>query len=127
MLSFEEFIGQVNQVMGVPHDYNGWGYFDSENIFHWVDDDESYETMVNYVLLNDLVNGGGILLMADEEQQHEYHLVLTHLLNKITEDECRNRIVRAINFALSASRAKRELGLQMDAIGGRRYIIRRRA
>ncbi|XP_045789369.1 uncharacterized protein LOC123884332 isoform X1 [Trifolium pratense] len=56
-----------------------------------------------------------------------YHLVLTHLLNKITEDECRDRIVRAINFALSASRTKRVLALQGNAIVVQRYIIRSRA
>ncbi|CAJ2663590.1 unnamed protein product [Trifolium pratense] len=65
--------------------------------------------MRNDAVLN-LVTGGEILLIADEEQ-HGYHLVLTHLLNKITEDECRDRIVRAINFALSASRTKRVLGI----------------
>ncbi|WJX38582.1 hypothetical protein P8452_26230 [Trifolium repens] len=102
-------------------------YYDSEYIFYWVNDDESCEAMWNGTVLNDLVNGYDILLIADEEQ-HDYHLVPTHLLNKITEDECRDRIFRAINFALSASRMKRELVLQEDVIGGGpRYIIRSKA
>ncbi|WJX32554.1 hypothetical protein P8452_20865 [Trifolium repens] len=103
------------------------GYYDSEYIFYWVNDDESYESMWNATVLNDLVNGYDILLIADEEQLHDYHLVLTHLLNKITEDECRDRIFHAINFALSASRTK-SLMLHEDVIGGGpRYIIRSRA
>ncbi|MCI49315.1 hypothetical protein A2U01_0070559, partial [Trifolium medium] len=64
MLSFEEFRHRVNQAMRVPHDYNGWGYFDSEYVFHWVDDDESYGDMLNDAALNHF-NGVGIVLMAD--------------------------------------------------------------
>ncbi|KAK2442232.1 hypothetical protein QL285_013446 [Trifolium repens] len=125
-LSFEDFRRRVNQAMGVPHDYNGWGYYDSQHTLHWVNDDESYEDMWDGTVPNDLANGYHLLLIADEEQQHDYHLALTHLLNKITEDECRDRVFNAINFVLSASRTKRELVvLQED--GGSRYLIRSRA
>jgi hypothetical protein len=69
-LSFEDFRRRVNQAMGVPHDYNGWGYYDSQHTLHWVNDDESYEDMWDGTVPNDLANGYHLLLIADEEQQH---------------------------------------------------------
>jgi hypothetical protein len=57
-------------------------YYDSEYIFYWVNDDESCEAMWNGTVLNDLVNGYDILLIADEEQHVRswIFLFLKHML-----------------------------------------------
>jgi len=73
-LCFEAFRRRVNRVMGVPNDYNGWGYVDSGGVLHWVDDNESYQTM-----LAELLSVGEILLMADEELPHVSRLFFSFL------------------------------------------------
>lgn len=84
-----------------------------------MDDNESYQTM-----LTEFPNVGEILLMADEELPHDYHLGITHLINKMKEEECRERVFHAINIALSASSTQRELVFRDDDFGVRIYGIR---
>ncbi|PNX81207.1 hypothetical protein L195_g037224, partial [Trifolium pratense] len=121
-LEFANFIILVNETMGVPYDYNGWGYLNPQRVFTPVGDEESYDTMRR----DATALGGEILLEADEDDEElDYQLVLTHLLNTNTGDQCRHRIYQAINFALSASRTRTELVSEDDGDDLERYIVRR--